>query len=153
MKEFKEYLRTEIHDMIEHSGGKLTSGNMKPLFYLSGIYKNLDTEDMEDEYIPITAAIAQKWVANMKNSDGTKGERWPIEKTTEVMRAKGIEHISEPLFYAVMNMLYSDYAKTVKKYGLDTSVDFWTDMTKAWIWDDDVRENKTSLYYEYVVKR
>ena len=63
------------------------------------------------------------------------------------MENKGIEHISEPLFYATMNMLHSDYGKVAKKYGLENNVDFWADMAYAWLYDDDANKNKTSLYY------
>ena len=76
-----------------------------------------------------------------------------MEETTAVLENNGIRNISKPLFYAVMNMLYSDYSAVAKRYGLEANVGFWVDMTKAWIFDKDAKPEKTSLYYAYVVDK
>jgi hypothetical protein len=129
--------------------------NVENLAFLTWLYNNLEKIDFpeEEDYIPITDDVAKRWVSRMKNTDGTMGEHWTMAQTTSVMQSKGVEHISEPLFYVVMNMLYSDYYKVAEKHGVANDIDFWVDMACAWLYDDDVHRNKTSLYYEHIVKK
>ena len=54
-------------------------------------------------------------------------------------------------FYAVMNMLYSDYGKVFKKHDVAT-MQFYVDMAKEFLEDDDAVKNKLEQYYKYVVK-
>ena len=150
-----KYLRKEIREGMCNLKSRFSIRNIEILAYLTWLYNNLDKINFpeEEDYIPIDEDIARKWVSKMKNTDGTMGEHWNVAQTTSVMESKGVEHISEPLFYATMNMLHSDYGKVAKKYGLENNVDFWADMAYAWLHDDDANKNKTSLYYEYVVKK
>ena len=50
-------------------------------------------------------------------------------------------------------MLYSDYSSALEKYGVGDTPNAWGDMTEAWLYDKDAVKNKTSLYYEYIVRK
>lgn len=54
-------------------------------------------------------------------------------------------------FWAAMNMIYSDFVNVAKKLGI-SNVDFYTEMTRAFLDDKDVSGDKLAKYYEYVVK-
>lgn len=97
-----------------------------------------------------TEADAREWTARMENTDDTTGPHWPMVQTTAIMVSRGY-HYDPAVWYAAMNMIYSDYYKTAKKHGVDTQ-DYYTDMTAAFLDDKDAKgpEEKTSAYYHYV---
>ena len=88
---------------------------------------------------------AKCWVSNMKNKDGTIGQHWSWEQTEQVKRDKGLSFDSSD-WYAVLNMIYSDYYHTK----LDTNM--YIEMAKDWLTDGDVGGHKTLKYYYFVVK-
>lgn len=99
--------------------------------------KKMDCDFGEEE--------AKAWVAKMAPT-----AKWSMDQTTAVMHQKGYAH--KPCeFWAVMNMLYSDYGKTLQKYNADKP-EVWADMADAWINDPDVRPHKTARYYRDVVQ-
>lgn len=94
---------------------------------------------------------AHEWVQHMEHEDGTKGEHWTCEQTTQVMRNKGYEF--EPAeWYAIMNAMHADYFKVAKMFGVD-NIDFYAAMAKAWLCDEDAVEDKARQYWEHVAKR
>lgn len=95
---------------------------------------------------------AKEWTARMENTDDTTGQHWPIEQTTAVMLSRGL-HYDPAVWYAAMNMIYSDYFKTAKKHGVNT-VEFFADMTDAFLDDKDGPgpERKLMEYYEHIAK-
>lgn len=97
-----------------------------------------------------TEADAREWTARMENTDDTTGPHWPMVQTTAIMVSRGY-HYDPAVWYAAMNMIYSDYYKTAKKHGVDTQ-DYYTDMTAAFLDDKDAKgpKEKTSAYYHYV---
>ena len=93
---------------------------------------------------------AQDWVQHMEHEDGTKGEHWTCEQTTQVMRNKGYEF--EPAeWYAIMSAMHAAYFKVAKMFGVD-NIDFYSAMAKAWLCDDDAVEDKARQYWEHVAK-
>lgn len=46
-------------------------------------------------------------VSDFQNEDGTKGAHWDYETVEQVAKSEGISNV--PLFYYVLNMIYSDY--------------------------------------------
>lgn len=95
-------------------------------------------------------AMADEWTASMKNEDGTKGPHWTIEQVKQVMAQKGIK--GEPYeFYAVLNMIYSDYCAVLKKHRVN-NLDVYVDLACAWLMDEDAVSDKSYAYYENVVK-
>ncbi len=55
-------------------------------------------------------------------------------------------------FFVAMNMMYSDYCKVFRKFGVGDKVDFYACMAKAFLDDKDAHTDKLARYYEYVVK-
>ena len=93
---------------------------------------------------------AENWTKHMKNEDGSTGARWTFDEVQKVMQQYGVD--CDPVeFYATMNMLYSDYGKLFKKHNVAT-VQFYVDMAKAFLDDEDAVKDKLEQYYRYVVK-
>lgn len=95
---------------------------------------------------------AEAWVAHMKNEDPTHptGGRWTMAQTTSVMKDKGLSY-PEAEWYAVMNMLYSDYGPLLAKHG-PNELDAYVELAKAWLDDKDAMPGKTARYYYSVVR-
>lgn len=93
--------------------------------------------------------MAEQWTAGMKNEDGTTGPHWNMEQVKQAMAQRSIP--GDPVeFYAVLNSLYSDFGEVFKKYNL--KMDFYCDLTRAWLDDSDAVDNKAAAYFEYVVR-
>lgn len=93
---------------------------------------------------------AEEWARQMQNADGTTGAHWTMENTEQVMKQYNIT--CDPAeFFAAMNMMYSDYCEVFKKFGVN-KLDFYAEMAKAFLDDDDAVKDKIGAYYEYVVK-
>ena len=93
---------------------------------------------------------AKEWTKSMHNEDGTKGPHWTMEQVKQVMAQRGIKH-DPAVFWAILNSMYSDYCAVFKKHGVN-NMDFYVDMTSAWINDKDAVKDKAGAYFEYVVK-
>lgn len=107
---------------------------------------------MSSMVMPLDKRTAEDWVHNMKNTDGTTGPHWTMDKVKQVAQQKGIS--DDPLeFFLVMNMLYSDYGKVAQKHGLTNNIDYWVDMAQAFLNDKDAMPEKLSRYYHYIVKK
>lgn len=118
-------------EMGHRSGEKMRGGAM-------GAAAGLDKE------------TAERWVHSMRNSDGTEGEHWRLDQIKAIMSQKAIDRNPYEL-YAVMNAMYSDYGKALKKRGV-TTADAYLDMAIAFLDDPDAVPNKAMMYYEYIVK-
>lgn len=80
----------------------------------------------------------------MENKDGTKGEHWTYDQVAQLVRDKGIKcDVSD--FYAVLNMVYSDY------YNTKFDINVYIELAKDWLHDMDIN-NKVLKYYYFVVK-
>lgn len=95
-----------------------------------------------------TPADAMAWVYGMQNEDGTVGGHWTMAETNDYKP----DDISEYCWYAVMNMMYSDYCAVVEKYGI-SDVGFYADMARAFLMDKDAHspQHKIAAYYDGVV--
>ena len=99
----------------------------------------------------LTKEKAEQWMRHMKNEDGTMGGHWSVSDAKNVMEQKGFQ--CDPYeFAAVLNAVYSDYSKVLKKHGAE-SLDLYADLAHAWLKDSDARPNKAALYYEYIVRK
>lgn len=97
-----------------------------------------------------TRNTADDWMSRMKNSDGSTGPHWTFDQAKQLMAQRKID--GDPVqFYAALNAVYSDFGAVAKKHGV-SNVEFFADLAKAWLDDDDAVPNKASAYYEYVVK-
>lgn len=100
---------------------------------------------------PMNQEMAEEWMKNIVNEDGTKGPHWSMSDVKRLMQQKGIE--GDPVkVWIAMNAEYSDRQKVNKKYGVDRP-DFYLDSALAyWLNDADAVKDKLSAYYTYVVK-
>ncbi len=104
-----------------------------------------------EEYHPLTREKAEKWVANMKNADGSPSPRWSLEQTKQIQSQRGIG--LDPIkFWVAMNMMFSDYAAVAEKAGVSTT-DFYVDMAKAFLTDKDAQPDKLDRYYCVIAER
>lgn len=87
--------------------------------------------------------VAEKWVSKMKNKNGTIGEHWSYEQTTQLLKEKDLK-LNECDFYATLNMIYSDNYNA--KFDLSTYVE----LAKDWLCDVDI-EDKIVKYYYFIV--
>jgi hypothetical protein len=128
----------DIEELLEK--GSLTMSNLEEFNALSWARKNL--AEMPCNFDEETA---REWVAKMNPA-----ARWDMAQTTAVMQSRGYNH--RPCeFWVVMNMLYSDYGKTMAKYGADKP-EVWADMTDAFLNDPDAAPHKVGRYYRDIVE-
>lgn len=88
-----------------------------------------------------TRETAKYAVAHMKNKDGSTGEHWSHETTTNVMESHGY-HFNPCDWYYVMNMVYSDYYKPGR------SDDTYIEMAHDFLDDKDALPHKAKRYYK-----
>lgn len=93
---------------------------------------------------------AKAWASKMRNADGTTGPHWTMDQAKQIMAQRRIQ--GEPAqFWAALNMIYSDYCTAIKKANANT-IDFYVDMTKAFLDDEGAQDNKLARYYKYIAK-
>ncbi len=122
-------------------------GNIIPMD--SSMWKNGKNDHKVEE---LDEETAKKWVSNMKNVDGTKGQHFSMEQTEQLMNQYNIDCSIED-FYAALNMVYSDYREVAKKFNADKP-EFYVCMARAFLDDPDIPGDgaeKLSKYYEYIV--
>lgn len=107
--------------------------------------------DVEHHPEHLSKADAESWVSRMKNSDGTIGAHWTFEQTQDVAKQRNITCDPND-FWAVMNMMYSDYCQVAKRQSVDTP-GFYADMAKAFIEDADAADGKAYLYWDCIADK
>lgn len=92
--------------------------------------------------------LALKAVLDMENADGSRGEHWSLDQTTNVAKQNSIvfDTFNKYDWYYVLNMMYSDYYKL-----FGSATETYIKMAKAWLDDIDVEEGKAYRYYKNVV--
>lgn len=96
----------------------------------------------------LTRDEAEKWTDCMTNADGTKGAHWTYDQATQLMTQRNI-NCDKNDFWAVLNMMYSDYCRVAKSYSVD-NLNFYADMAAAFLHDDDAVEGKAAMYWECI---
>ena len=99
----------------------------------------------------LTHDEAEEWCDNMVNADGTKGCHWTLEQTQDVAKQRNITCDPND-FWAVMNMMYSDYCQVAKRQSVDTP-GFYADMAKAFLEDTDAADGKAYLYWDCIADK
>ena len=97
------------------------------------LYKIVHGEHLDEH-------LSKKWVDKMKNKDGTIGEHWTLEQTSQFAGT-----YDKYDFYAILNMMYSDYYSPK----FDTST--YVSLAKDWLDDKDAGHGKALKYYMYIV--
>lgn len=147
-----EQLKEQLHEIMERP---VTLGRAEEVTVyadaICALHKMGSHEDGEDT--EFTREDAEKWVSHMENEDGTTGARWTMEQTDAVANITGV-HAKSCVWWAAMNMMYSDYYGVAAKYGLDRP-EFYADLAKAFLMDKDAGgpEAKMAGYYHGIVLR
>lgn len=144
MKTYIEKLYGELHELSTQPVCRRSVEEAAEVAELICVLEKLERK------CDFTEADAREWTARMENTDDTTGPHWPMEQTTAVMVSKGY-HYDPAVWYAAMNMVYSDYFSVAKKHGINT-VEFYADMAEAFLDDKDAGgpEEKISAYYHCI---
>lgn len=131
-------IEKEIQNILEHK--PLTCDNLERFVLLCRSMKYLGRIHQE-----FTEEDAKEWAKHM-----SPPARWTMEQTTAVMGQNGYYH--KPCeFWIVMNMMFSDYGKTMIKYGADKP-EIWAAMAHDFLDDPDAQPDKTGRYWRDIVK-
>lgn len=111
-----------------------------------------DKITMEPEASTFTEDDARRWTEHMENDDGSMGAHWTLEQTTAVANSIGV-HVDPWIWFAALNMEYSDNFDVAQKYGLDRP-EYYADLAKAFLFDKDGGgpETKIAGYYHGIVE-
>ena len=111
-----------------------------------------DKITMEPEASTFTEDDARRWTEHMENDDGSMGAHWTLEQTTAVANSIGV-HVDPWIWFAALNMEYSDNFEVAQKYGLDRP-EYYADLAKAFLFDKDGGgpEAKIAGYYHGIVE-
>ena len=111
-----------------------------------------DKITMEPESSTFTEDDARRWTEHMENDDGSMGAHWTLEQTTAVANSIGV-HVDPWIWFAALNMEYSDNFDVAQKYGLDRP-EYYADLAKAFLFDEDGGgpEAKIAGYYHGIVE-
>ena len=144
MKTYIEKLYGELHELSTQPVCRRSVEEAAEIAELICVLEKLERK------CDFTEADAREWTAHMENTDGTTGPHWPMAQTTAVMVSRGY-HYDPAVWYAAMNMVYSDYFSVAKKHGINT-VEFYADMAEAFLDDKDAGgpEEKISAYYHCI---
>lgn len=149
----KEYIEKYCNEPISNANAERLCMYYGALNAMCMDDEKHDHEDYTMEYMTSTMLdrkTADKWVADMKNSDGSTGPHWSFDQAAQLMQQRKID--CDPVeFYAALNAVYSDFGAIAKKHGV-SNVEFFADLARAWIDDEDAVPDKTAAYYEYIVK-
>lgn len=144
MKTYIEKLYGELHELSTQPVCRRSVEEAVEIAELICVLEKLERK------CDFTEADAREWTARMENTDDTTGPHWPMAQTTAVMVSRGY-HYDPAVWYAAMNMVYSDYFSVAKKHGINT-VEFYADMAEAFLDDKDAGgpEEKISAYYHCI---
>lgn len=111
-----------------------------------------DKITMESESSTFTEDDARRWTEHMENDDGSMGAHWTLEQTTAVANSIGV-HVDPWIWFAALNMEYSDNFDVAQKYGLDRP-EYYADLARAFLFDKDGGgpEAKIAGYYHGIVE-
>ena len=111
-----------------------------------------DKITIESEASTFTEDDARRWTEHMENDDGSMGAHWTLEQTTAVANSIGV-HVDPWIWFAALNMEYSDNFEVAQKYGLDRP-EYYADLAKAFLFDKDGGgpEPKIAGYYHGIVE-
>lgn len=121
------------------------------------IFKPFAKHDMKAAPKRLTKEQIKEWLSDMENEDGTTGPHWNEQQVEQVAQKLGIkfEDFSRESFEAAMNMMYSDYCKTLEKYGANRP-EVYACLAKDFLEDEDYPgadgNEKLAAYYFYVLQ-
>lgn len=153
----KDWLTLKI---VECLSGQMDEKTATALSAYNGAYNAICQWSEDSEPISRTSEgpssgsikeVSKSWMRSIKNEDGSVGAHWSIEQVKQVMAQRKLSY--DPTeFWVAMNLIYSDYSRVAKKLGLGGNIEFYVEMAKAFLDDQDATPEKLERYYEYIVK-
>jgi hypothetical protein len=132
-----ECVEKELKELLEHA--PFSYGNLEKLNILCKAMWNLSKM-----HHAFTEEDAKEWAKHMDPP-----ARWTMEQTTAVMNQNGYYH--KPCeFWITMNMLFSDYGKTLIKNNMDKP-EIWAAMAHDFLDAPDAQPDKVGRYWRAVV--
>ena len=106
-------------------------------------------------HIRLTKSDMHKWKTSMENSDGTMGPHYDMSQIMQVADKLGIkfQDYDEKEFCIAVNMMYSDYCRTIKKYvSPEKELHMCAELAADFLEDADGPEpsEKLALYYHCI---
>lgn len=142
MREYEELVEI-IEDKSEIE--KYMNTMKKLMCKLEEQYPKLFNEtivDLEDIAYSMDIEQARHIVRNMRPF----GEHWNIEQIKDLLYTKGI--VGECIhYYLVMNMVYNDYHEVASNFGHRDDVEFFFELSHAFINDEDGKPHKVERYF------
>lgn len=150
---YMQHLRDEIAVLMERP---VSLGRAEEICAYSDALcalQKLDDGDHSSEVkkmMGFTEADAKRWAEHMENDDGSKGPHWTLEQATAVANSIGV-HTDPWVWFAALNMMYSDYCTVARKYGMDKP-EFYAELARAFLFDKDAPgpTEKISEYYNHI---
>lgn len=149
LQSYRQKLHDALHEMEHCPVNMNTVAQATALAELCCKLREIDGHGTSKEF---SATDAKCWTAKMENEDGTTGAHWTMEQTGQVASIAGA-HYEPWIWYAALNMMYSDYYAVAAKYGLDRP-EFYADLAMAFLDDKDAGgpERKIAAYYHGIAK-
>ena len=147
--------RREVLEEIEElQTAPLTMVNAKRLAILYILRDNLGdagrSSNAGKQHQPFSMDLARQWVSSLKNADGSTGPHWSFDETRQIQNQYNVL-CDAATFYAVTNSLFSDFDPVLRKFNV-SSPEFYAMMAKSWIEDKDAVSDKTTAYWENIVR-
>lgn len=153
--EQKRFCEIKRCGKIDHLGNVpvmvRNAGQLPQPFWLGAARGGADSRSIKMPRQHLTHDEAEEWCDSMVNADGTKGCHWTLEQTQDVAKQRNITCDPND-FWAVMNMMYSDYCQVAKRQSVDTP-GFYADMAKAFLEDADAADGKAYLYWDCIADK
>lgn len=135
-----EHIDMEMERIIENC--PMTRENLKMLKLLHDVRCVVGGEMSHD----LTMEEAEQWVHGM-NPPG----KWSMDQASTLMKHHGYHH-NKCEFYAVMNMISSDYGDTLGRYGVDRP-EVIAELAHNFLDDGDAVDGKTASYYRHIARK
>ena len=118
--------------------------------------RDYDYADYGHQEMKLTKEDMHRWKQKMQNADGTKGEHFDMQQIMHVAEKLGVKmnKFDEKELCLVVNMLYSDYCRVIKKFvPVEKELMLYVELAKAFLEDADGPEPaaKLALYYFCIV--
>lgn len=112
--------------------------------------------DMHESPLRLSKEDMHEWKNMLVNADGSHGPHYDMSQVMSVVDRLGIkfDDFSEVEFCMTVNMLYSDYCHTVKKFvPQEKALEFYACLAKDFLEDSDgpAPWTKLMLYYHCIV--
>ena len=99
----------------------------------------------------LTREMAEYWMENLQNEDGTKGPHWSLEDVKNIIKQRSLQ-VDPIRLWVAMNAEYSDNVMVNRKYGVDKQEYYLETAIAKWLNDKDAVDDKEAAYFMHVVK-